>query len=197
MRSNLVETVCRRVNPDDWDGDGLANEIDGCPTECDGDCFGTSAAWYSEGCGSLLWGETNAIGETVLHWNDDDDAAAYYWLDLSVTDALGVATVRVTCDGQSSLGDMVVVARTNEVCHIPLLAGASYDGACCNNDTNRHVRVAKETALTNDVFKSVAVQIVRKYGGAEDVPFLQQCTNAVPLIGLSPCEILVSWSVVV
>ncbi len=31
MRSNLVETVCRRVNPDDWDGDGLANEIDGCP----------------------------------------------------------------------------------------------------------------------------------------------------------------------
>jgi len=62
MRSNLVETVCRRVNPDDWDGDGLVNEIDGCPTEYDGDCFGTSAAWYSEGCGSLLWGETNAIG---------------------------------------------------------------------------------------------------------------------------------------
>ncbi len=27
-RSNEVETVCRRVNPDDWDGDGIANEID-------------------------------------------------------------------------------------------------------------------------------------------------------------------------
>jgi len=62
MRSNMVETVCSRVNPDDWDGDGLANEIDANPMQYDGDLFGTSAAWYSEGCGSLLWGETNAIG---------------------------------------------------------------------------------------------------------------------------------------
>ena len=48
---------------------------------------------------------------------------------------------------------------------------------CCNNDTNRYLRLAKETALTNDVFKPKAVRIVRKYGGVEDVPFLYLCTN--------------------
>ena len=36
-RSNEVETVYRRVNPDDWDGDGIANERDANPTICDGD----------------------------------------------------------------------------------------------------------------------------------------------------------------
>ena len=54
---------------------------------------------------------------------------AYYWLDLSVTGVLGVATIRVTCDGSSDLGDHVIIARTNEVCHIPLLAGATYAAA--------------------------------------------------------------------
>ena len=41
-RSNEVETVCRRVNPDDWDGDGIANDIDLNPLVCDGDFFGPS-----------------------------------------------------------------------------------------------------------------------------------------------------------
>ena len=39
-RSNEVETVCRRVNPDDWDDDGIANDEDANPTACDGDFFG-------------------------------------------------------------------------------------------------------------------------------------------------------------
>ena len=39
-RSNDVETVCRRINPDDWDDDGLENEIDPNPLFCDGDFFG-------------------------------------------------------------------------------------------------------------------------------------------------------------
>ena len=39
-RSNALETVYRRVNPHDWDGDGLANEIDANPAAYDGDCFG-------------------------------------------------------------------------------------------------------------------------------------------------------------
>ncbi|MBQ2335245.1 MAG: hypothetical protein II381_02980, partial [Victivallales bacterium] len=75
-RSNELETVCRRVNPDDWGNDGLANVRDADPLVCDGDFFGVANAL-----------PTNA--------NPD----AYYWLDLSVTGLLGVATVRVTCDG--------------------------------------------------------------------------------------------------
>ena len=102
-RSNDVETVCRRVNPDDWDDDGIANERDLNPLFCDGDFFGVANAL-----------PTNA--------NSD----AYYWLDLSVTGVLGVATIRVTCDGPSDLGDHLIIARTNDVCHIPLLAGATY-----------------------------------------------------------------------
>ena len=39
-RSNNVETVCRRVNPDDWDGDGIINDDDTSPFLCDGDFFG-------------------------------------------------------------------------------------------------------------------------------------------------------------
>ncbi len=72
------------------------------------------------------------------------------------------------------------IYTTKLTCGTENAAGSSLDWilhTCCNNDTNRYVRVAKETALTNDVFKSVAVQIVRKHGGVEDVPFLYQCTN--------------------
>ena len=98
-RSNEVETVCRRVNPDDWDDDGIPNERDANPMAYDGDFFGAANAL-----------PTNA--------NPD----AYYWLDMSVTGALGVATIRVTCDGPSDLGDHVIIARTNQVCRIPLLA---------------------------------------------------------------------------
>ena len=102
-QSNNLRRVYARINPDDWDGDGLANAIDPAPTTCDGDFYGTANAL-----------PTNA------------NPAAYYWLDVSATGALGVATIRVTCDGPSDLGDHVIVARTNEVCHVPLLAGATY-----------------------------------------------------------------------
>ena len=102
-RSNEVATVCRRVNPHDWDGDGMHNERDANPTVCDGDFFGVANAL-----------PTNA--------NPD----AYYWIDISVTGVLGVASISITCDGPSDLGDHAIIARTNEVCHIPLLAGATY-----------------------------------------------------------------------
>jgi len=101
--SNEVETVCRRVNPADFDGDGLANEIDPNPLVCDGDFYGV----------------TNALPSNA-------NPNAYYWLDLSVTGLLDCATIRVTCDGPSDLGDHVIIALTNQVCHIPLLAGATY-----------------------------------------------------------------------
>ena len=102
-RSNEVETAYRRVNPDDWDDDGIANERDANPMAYDGDFFGIAKA---------------------LPQNANPDV--YYLLDFSVTGVLGVATIRVTCDGPSDLGDHLIIARTNDVCHIPLLAGAIY-----------------------------------------------------------------------
>lgn len=102
-RSNEVETAYRRVNPDDWDGDGIANERDLNPLFCDGDFYGVA----------------NALPSNA-------NPNAYYWLDLSVTGLLDCATIRVTCDGTSDLGDHVIIALTNQVCHIPLLVGATY-----------------------------------------------------------------------
>lgn len=102
-RSNEVETAYRRVNPDDWDDDGIANERDLNPLLCDGDFYGVA----------------NALPSNA-------NLNAYYWLDLSVTGLLDCATIRVTCDGPSDLGDHVIIAVTNQLCHVPLLAGATY-----------------------------------------------------------------------
>ena len=93
----------RVIVPYDWDDDGMHNERDGNPTAYDGDFFGVA----------------NALPSNA-------NTAAYYWLDLSVTGRVGVAEIRITCDGVSNLGDHLIIARTNEVCHVPLLIGASY-----------------------------------------------------------------------
>ena len=102
-RSNSVETVYRRVTPRDFDGDGIVNERDGNQYFHDGDHFG----------------QGNPIPANA-------NTNAYYWLELVPTGALGVAEIAVDCDGPSDLGDHLVIARTNEVCRVPLLAGATY-----------------------------------------------------------------------
>ena len=40
ISSNAVESAYVRVNPDDWDGDGVENGVDSNPFFCDGDFFG-------------------------------------------------------------------------------------------------------------------------------------------------------------
>ena len=103
VRTNAVATAYARICPQDWDGDGRANEIDPDSFVCDGDWFGVANAIPAGG-------NTNA----------------YYWLDISVTGRLDCAAIRVTCDGPSDLGNQVIIARTGQTCHVPLLAGASY-----------------------------------------------------------------------
>ena len=104
IRLNELENVYRRINPDDWDNDGLANEVDNTPKSYDGDFFGVASS----------------LPEGALE-------SAYCWVDLCVTGVIDTATVRVTCDGPSDLGDHVIIARTNEVFRVPLLKGAYYD----------------------------------------------------------------------
>ena len=127
MRRGLVETVCRRINPDDWDGDGLANELDPEPTTRREELyFGTCTNWYNAVCGRVLQAGCDDDGEVAITWRDGVNANAYYWLEFAVGGAEATATVRVTCDGPSNLGDMIVIARTNEVCRVPMLVGAQY-----------------------------------------------------------------------
>ena len=102
-RSNAVETAYSRINPHDWDGDGIANGKDADSAICDGDFFGVANQL-----------PTNA------------NPNAYYRLDLAATGALGVANIKIVCDGPSDLGNHDIIARINQVCHVPLLAGATY-----------------------------------------------------------------------
>ena len=48
---------------------------------------------------------------------------------------------------------------------------------CCAGDTNRYLRVAKETASSNTNFAYMAIALVEKHGSADDLPFLYQYTN--------------------
>ena len=124
IRSNELENVYRRINPDDWDNDGLANEVDNAPKSYDGDFFGVASP----------------LPEGALE-------SAYYWVDLCVTGVTDTATVCVTCDGPSDLGGQVIIARTNEVFRVPLLKGACYDiestlPICVVNQSSDNIEVS-------------------------------------------------------
>ena len=108
--SNDVETVCRRVNPDDWDGDGLANPIDYAPYVNNGDCFGTGEGWWLANSTAVV--ATNAC------------PSAYYLLSFTAT--TDNTRIDIKCDGASDLGDFIVIANNGQNCEVPLLKGANY-----------------------------------------------------------------------
>lgn len=122
--SNEVGRVYARVDPDDWDGDGLDNTIDAWPMASDGDCFGTGVDWLNANCGGVLSASAGTNGEIVVEWDTNANANAYYWLQFSTM--AGGTRVTIECDGPSNLGNMVVIANSNQVCSVPLLMGASY-----------------------------------------------------------------------
>ena len=124
VRSNELARSYRRIDPNDWDGDGLDNLIDESPTVFDGDCFGTGLAWLNANC----WGVLSAVPDTddgyQIVWNANANENAYYWLTFTTThDRTRIA---IACDGPSNLGDMVVLANEGQVCEVPMLIGACY-----------------------------------------------------------------------
>ena len=105
-RSNDVERVYRRVNPDDWDDDGLANEIDDDPlVAADSPQFGPHQDL------SVVEHEAN-----------------YYWIDLVVPQAN--AKVTFVGDGASNLADPSFIAKAGETNRVTLLIGKSYVATC-------------------------------------------------------------------
>ena len=122
--SNDVGSVFSRIDPNDWDGDGLDNSIDVQPTTDDGDCFGTGEDWFNLNCGNVLSAFSDTNGEIYVEWRSNVCASAYYWLQF--TAQRDGTRVTITCDGPSNLGDLVVIANSNQVCTVPLLIGARY-----------------------------------------------------------------------
>ena len=104
-RANDVEKTYRRVNPFDWDSDGLPNDRDPNPYVYDGDHFGP---------------------EQVLP--EGANTNAYCWIDVVVphVDAL----VIFEGDGPSNLADPDFIARADETNRVTLLIGKTYEMRC-------------------------------------------------------------------
>ena len=105
-RSNSVERVYRRVNPDDWDDDGIPNGEDDAPfVPADAPQFGPHQT-LPEGA----------------------NANAYCWVDLIVRQAN--AQVTFTGDGASNLADPAFIAEADATNRVTLLIGKTYRVTC-------------------------------------------------------------------
>ena len=124
VRSNDLLRVFRRINPNDWDGDGLDNLIDVWPMASDGDCFGTGMNWLNANCWGVLSAVPDADDGYEIIWNANANDNAYFWLTFTPT--RDGTRVTIACDGPSNLGDMVVIANESQVCEVPMLMGARY-----------------------------------------------------------------------
>ena len=104
-RSNEVERVYRRVNPDDWDDDGDPNDTDPTPYVHDGDNFGPHQE-LPQGANSN----------------------AYCWVDIVVSNANALVTF--TGDAPSALPDPRFIARAGETYRVIILIGKTYTMTC-------------------------------------------------------------------
>lgn len=105
-RSNEVETVWRRIDPDDWDGDGYLNGDDGTPYDWD-----EGADWY--------YGP----------WNDlppDGNTNAYCTITVEV-DGPGSHWVFFAGDGPSDYSDPSFPAKPGVPYEVKILIGKTYD----------------------------------------------------------------------
>lgn len=99
-RSNAVETAYRRVDPEDWDDDGIPNVGDPHPYSRDGDFFGPR--------------------QTLP---DEANEGAYCWVEI----AADVNThVVFAGDGESDLPDPDFMLRAGETNRVTLLIGKTY-----------------------------------------------------------------------
>ena len=145
-RSNLVERTYRRVNPDDWDDDGVPNETDPDPLSCDGDFFGARQE-LPEGANSN----------------------AYCWVDLVVPDANALVTF--SGDGYSALPDPVFIARAGETNRVVLLIGKAYQVTSrmpitCVGQSSGEIEVDQVSATELSICWPVAIEAVAMRGGS-------------------------------
>ena len=105
-RSNEVERIYRRVNPDDWDDDGIPNDEDAEPfAPADEPQFGPH--------------------QTLP---DGANTNAYCWVDLVVRRAN--AKVTFAGDGESDLADPAFIAEVDVTNRVTLLIGKTYRVTC-------------------------------------------------------------------
>ena len=104
-RSNLVESVYRRINPDDADDDGIPDAEDQNPYAYDGDNFGP---------------------HQELH--NGANTNAYCWVDVVVQNANALVTF--IGDGHSTLPDPRFIAKAGVTNRVTILIGKTYQVTC-------------------------------------------------------------------
>ena len=140
-RSNKVECVYRRVNPDDWDDDGIPNGEDDAPlVAADAPQFGPH--------------QTLPEGANTNN---------YYWVDLVAPDANALVTF--TGRGASNLPDPSFVANAGETNRVVLLLGKPYTVDCrlplvCVGASHPDVEVGEDTDGHLTVCRPVRCEIV-------------------------------------
>lgn len=119
------------VFPFDWDGDGLENSVDPKPLFSNSiDAHGTNAEWFRITCSNVFEVATGASTGSVsvcggaVQFKDTVNNRAYYFVE--VTAENGPAPIYFNADRDSILGSPVIVARTGETNHVPLLVGVEY-----------------------------------------------------------------------
>ena len=145
-RSNLVERLYRRVNPDDWDDDGIPNDDDIQPLAYDGDNFGPHQT-LPEGANSN----------------------AYCWVDLVVPNA--DALVTFTGDGYSALPDPTFVAKAGATNRVILLIGKTYHVTSrmpivCIGQSSGEIEVDQVSATELAICWPVVIECVGMRSGA-------------------------------
>ena len=145
-RSNLVERLYRRVNPDDWDDDGIPNDDDIQPLAYDGDNFGPHQT-LPEGANSN----------------------AYCWVDLVVPNA--DALVTFTGDGYSALPDPTFVAKAGATNRVILLIGKTYHVTSrmpivCIGQSSGEIEVDQVSATELTICWPVEIECVGMRSGA-------------------------------
>ena len=140
-RSNDVERVYRRVNPDDWDDDGIPNGEDDAP---------------------LVPSDTPQFGphQTLPEGANTNN---YYWVDLVAPDANALVTF--TGRGASNLPDPSFVANAGETNRVVLLLGKPYTVDCrlplvCVGASHPDVEVGEDTDGHLTVCRPVRCEIV-------------------------------------
>jgi hypothetical protein len=130
------------IFPFDWDGDGLENSVDPEPLVTGPDAHGTNVEWYNNVCSNVYEAaeadepasapagteigprDLAPPGISLSSRTSVVNTNAYYFVE--VVASRGPAPIYFTADGESRLGNPVVVARAGETNHVPLLIGASY-----------------------------------------------------------------------
>ena len=95
VRSNDLLRVFRRIDPHDWDGDGIDNLIDWWPTASDGDCYGTGMNWLNANCGGVLTAVPTNDGGYEIIWRTIGEGVISFLITRCLSGSVRCAMCRI------------------------------------------------------------------------------------------------------